>query len=140
MTNLLQQSHDAMAEELRKKNEELQKMITKETLELAAKAAGYVVWEGSGWQSEYLFTTCSPDPTGKTKGVRWYPDDDDADAFRLQVDLGLKVYQTEGYAHACIETDESERIEIRVPINEDKRKATREAITLCAAEIGRMME
>lgn len=28
MTSLLQQSHDAMAEELRKKKEELQKMIT----------------------------------------------------------------------------------------------------------------
>lgn len=28
MSSLLQQSHDAMAEELRKKNEELQKMIT----------------------------------------------------------------------------------------------------------------
>lgn len=115
-------------------------MITKETLELAAKAAGYKVWAGSGWQNELLFKACLPDQTGKVTGACWNPEAHDTDAFRLQVDLGLNVFQTITCAFACFDSWEGDQIEICVQINGDKRKATREAITLCAAEIGRMME
>ena len=72
----------------------------------------------------------------------WNPLDDDGDAFRLMVKLGIDIeWRSDGrvaaYRHAnanghCFTAFESSR--------EDRASATRLAITRAAAEIGKRME
>ena len=78
----------------------------RELLELAAKAAGIRTTEGNDY---------------------WNPLEDDGDAFRLAVKLGLKI---KGIEILIIEDD----------LECDRLTATRRAIVLAAAGIGREMK
>jgi len=97
-------------------------MNDRELLEMAAKAAGY---DELRWS---MLRQCFFDRSG----VYWRPLDDDGDALRLAVDLGLQFYgreigaSVEGYAFV----DEAD-------CRGDKYLAARRAIVLAAAEIGR---
>ena len=98
-------------------------MNDRELLELAAKAAGFVIG----------FSKTSPEQgrpyvwnDEKKKGRWWNPIEDDGDALRLAVNLGLVV--NPGCAH-----DEKNDLD-------DPYAATRRAIVRAAAEIGRQMQ
>jgi hypothetical protein len=70
-------------------------MTDRELLELAAKAAGLIVWQGQWPQDEMLFASPKKaDPTGKVTGVEWNPLTDDGDALRLAAALKLSVCHT----------------------------------------------
>lgn len=101
----------------------------KELLELAAKAAGYVLTNGSSGYRTFLCLG----------GVEWNPLTDDGDAMRLAVKLSLDVniYNLVVYYHS----DELE-IEEHFPqgVIHDVTEATRRAIVNVAAEIGRTYE
>lgn len=107
-------------------------MNDKELLELAAKAAGYdFAWYCRG----------ANNPNGEpnvpcVSGTEWNPLDSDADALRLAVKLNIIVGMYETYANAgAIGTD----MDITVWLHEvnDPYAATRRAIVLAAAEIGK---
>jgi hypothetical protein len=106
-------------------------MTDRELLELAAKAAGY--------------TIRLMDREGRTADIgpdraMWEPLDDDGDALRLAVKLGISVAQEvargEVYADVC---DTSPTIGADEPFGADPYAATRRAITRAAAEIGKGM-
>lgn len=102
-------------------------MNNKELLELAAKAAGYdrlgmwdeklgYLWDGEGWSFDPL--------------------DDDGDALRLAVKLGITVNQYSKSILAAA-TAHGRRYIIEQSFGDDAYAATRRAIVRCAAEIGR---
>lgn len=111
-------------------------MNDRESLELAAKAAGLVIG----------FSKTSPEQgrpyiwnDEKKKGRWWNPLTDDGDALRLAVDLGLSVSTGIDWAEAQIDGLTS----IKEFSNEDYQDifaATRTAIVRAAAEIGRQMQ
>lgn len=107
-------------------------MEDRELLELAAKAVGYQPW-GSDCEGYPIFVVDSM-PIG------WNPLTDDGDALRLAVELGVKLrwHPVLRQALAWIPID----IEIRVGIEEcsSAGSATRRAIVLAAAEIGKAMQ
>lgn len=120
-------------------------MEDRELLEWAAKVAGYdVVWNES-WGA-FQHRNPVPDNHG---GMRhpWVPLDDDGDALRLAVKLKIHHRQysnqvqirgcwfRDGYIEAVMKD-----IEEREPINGDPYAATRRAIVLAAAEIGRRVK
>ena len=115
-------------------------MTDRELLEYAAKAAGVEVWfprmaDGNGGVLE----PCHTSRNGQTE--EWNPLDDDGDALRLAVNLGIDLeWRRDGrvaaYRHAtshghCFTAFESSR--------EDRNANTRRAIVRAAAEIGRAM-
>lgn len=114
-------------------------MTDRELLEFAAKAAGIILeWDGpqDGWQAMYY--------EGKTYHG-WDPLGDDGDALRLAVKLQLNVFNEHvnaGCAYCTGQDDDvfpdasSGNNEGEV-IDEDYA-ATRIAIVLAAAEIGRL--
>ena len=102
-------------------------MTDRELLELAAKAAG-IDYGG------YYGTPDKSIKSGLTRNeCTWNPLTDDADALRLAVDLGLIVSPGAAMIQGrqpfgqCVDEDECD----------DKHAATRLAIVLAAAEIGR---
>jgi hypothetical protein len=109
-------------------------MTDRELLELASKAAGYIVqehvacdaWAYGAWVYE---AGSAVDQDGEPKLFLWRPRDDDGDALRLAVKLRMfrigEVWVIERTSIA-----EWER---------DPYAATRHAITRAAAEIGRNM-
>ena len=111
----------------------------RELLELAAKAAGLDVHQGSGWESEYLFLSLPRPSNPLVANVRWNPLDDDGDALRLAATLGIDIEwcadgRVAAYRHAnangyCFTAFESSR--------EDRAANVRRAIVSAAAEIGR---
>ena len=108
-------------------------MTDRELLELAAKAAGYVL--GRHTQKDWAFTY---------GGKEWNPLTDDGDALRLLVRLGsAKVAAMEiGPGGTCLsffhpEADADEMQEPGKPF--EPYAATRRAIVRAAAEIGRSM-
>lgn len=118
----------------------------RELLELAAKAAGYdVVWN-EHWQC-FQHRNPSPDKFGNVRHP-WVPLDDDGDALRLGVLLGINInidltyYDTNGelspYTEAAVVRDDVEAWPSEFHSN-DAMKATRRAIVRAAAEIGRAM-
>lgn len=116
-------------------------MTDRELLEYAAKAAGIESFWGAGWESNHMYRSTprphSPLPTN----TRWNPLDDDGDALRLAVNLGIDLeWRRDGrvaaYRYAtshghCFTAFESSR--------EDRNANTRRAIVRAAAEIGRAM-
>lgn len=102
-------------------------MTDRELLELAAKAAGIEI------KYNYLGT--------QDARCAWYPLDDDGDALRLAVKLGIAVqchlHDGEGYALAGA-GEIPNAVDIRP--NDDPYAATRRAIVRAAAEIGRAMK
>lgn len=110
-------------------------MEDRELLELAAKAAGHSL--GPEWD-------CWPsgiwvNGTGHGDGHLFNPLTDDGHAFRLAVDLGMRIYIYPGRGDdvTVVTSDAGRRL------NEmhgaDPRAATRRAIVRVAAEIGRAM-
>lgn len=107
-------------------------MNDKQLLELAAHAAGYKV--------SCLPISASPGYsygfTSLNDSGAWNPSNDDADAFRLMVDLNLNVFCMNGKAYAMdLEADHEQQVEI----GNDKYAAMRRAILQCAASIGKQM-
>ena len=98
-----------------------------ELLELAALAAGgefhsgYFSLDGQGWR-------------------QWSPLDDDGDAFRLMVKLGLLVdcdsVLSEVEAVLVMHGHDDDYVRMREPYEVDPNAATRRAIVRAAAEIG----
>ena len=88
-------------------------MTDRELLELAAKAAGLSHPDGWDWIRNPL-------------GYSWNPLEDDGDALRLAVRVGIDVSKAQ--------------IEFWDKHSTDPLAATRRAITRAAAEIGRNME
>ena len=110
-------------------------MSDRELLEMAAKAAGY---DGLRWSMlRQCFYDCS--------GVYWRPLDDDGDALRLAIKLGVDLLFThedvEAVATMRARQEDQEMIspwacESWVLKKQDPYAATRRAIVRAAAEIG----
>jgi len=107
-------------------------MTDRDLLELAAEAAGI---ELSDWSSSengfirYHFVT---------RHI-WNPLDDDADAFRLAVKLGLFVNVWLEAKQVYVDFAVSKK-DVLEPFGNDPYAATRRAIVRAAAEIGRRTE
>ena len=104
-------------------------MTDRELLELAAKAAGYP----PEWHGSIKIETAN--------GARkWSPLEDDGDALRLAVNLGLRV-KVEQDAHAEVDSgnDNSPMCWQAAQKGKDIYAATRRAIVRAAAEIGKAM-
>ena len=100
-------------------------MTDKELLELAAKAAGGLVYVADmGWIHEYA---------DGNRGAWWCPLDNDSDAFRLAVKLELIIQISDFWAVAT----KYPRIAAEEVLKPDPSAATRRAIVRAAAEIGR---
>ena len=97
-------------------------MTDREMLELAARAAGITCWHGVPY----------------TNGRIWDPLDDDGDALRLAVKMGLCLDFARGWTAAYAGSRTAEQISERH--NDSPYAATRRAIVRAAAEIGRQME
>lgn len=110
--------------------------ITREHLELAALAAG-LTYKGDQWSSLAM--------TGDGVWQSWRPHSDIAEAARLALRLGLSVhthrcsnprvcaYSSSGTAHGLY------RRKVDDVGDQQFERAYCEAVTLCAAEIGRRM-
>ena len=101
--------------------------MTRELLELAAKAAGI---EGEHWTI--------PDGTWvfyEPRRANWNPLTDDGDALRLAVKLRFSVSVEPNYNFVV--TEDAQEI---VERGEDAYAATRRAIVRAAAEIGRTIQ
>ena len=113
-------------------------MTDKELLELAAKAAGYVIDEhsrnGSSWAWVYPVGSI-PDGDGEMPIFKWSPINDDGDALRLAVKLKMQVKQWESNSIAVVVWDKHATEDA----TKDRFAATRRAITRAAAEIGKAM-
>lgn len=106
-------------------------MQDRELLELAAKAAGIVgVWHERG-QCIHV-TNCAG-----MSDTWWRPLDDDGDALRLAVKLGLSVtIFDDAVGIGCRELPDGQRYE-EAPLGDDPYATTRQAIVRAAAEIGK---
>ena len=104
-------------------------MSDRELLELAAKAAGLRMHDGThAWME------------GPSQWVRWNPLTDDGDALRLAVQLRLNVSVFDdamGNEAEAWSYSDGVSVDIRVKFDTDPYAATRLAITRAAAEIGR---
>lgn len=108
----------------------------RELMELAAKAAGYDLgWMWDDWCREDRVFYFASQSDGYRKGERWNPRDDDGDALRLAVKLGLQLDmrdpETRAFGAPTGRIDEHHRT--------DPYAATRRAIVRAAAEIGKAM-
>jgi hypothetical protein len=112
-------------------------MTDKELLELAAKAAGYVI---TNWDYEDLYHGWMPvrriDNENGWETTGWNPLTDDGDALRLAVKLHMDLILMAWRAEA--NTDD--KIAVEPVVNGDPYAATRRAITRAAAEIGKAMK
>lgn len=120
-------------------------MNDRELLELAAKAAGFGVY------FDDVDQCCKRQPRNPIETWLWNPLEDNGDAFRLMVKLGIStlpypVYRSED-RHSVVakqrrhgdtlrELNPTECMEV---YGDDPEAATRRAITRAAAEIGRGM-
>ena len=102
----------------------------KELLELAAKAAGYT------FDSTEPFEI-AVEHKGGTDWYEWNPLTDDGDAFRLAVKLGLTVCVSFKYGLTWADKDDKGHALAKSNHDGDKFAATRRAIVLAAAEIGK---
>lgn len=110
-------------------------MNDRELLELAAKAAGYMVRSDLTYGDGIIIND----------GVLWNPLTDDGDALRLAVKLGMDVYvDTHPDGCQCVEAysvtyDLHMKHRQIISIGSDPYAATRCAIVSSAAEIGKTM-
>ena len=111
-------------------------MTDRELLELAAEAAGIE----RRYYSDPTFGSgmIDDDPDG---GL-WNPLTDDADAFRLVVNLKITVEQSilENKVSAYVLCRQVKRHWVEISGCADRAEATRRAITRAAAEIGKQKE
>ena len=119
----------------------------KELLELAIKAAGYtdIKQDESGF-----YRVIGEHEDGRLCMVQWNPLNDDGDALRLAVKLGLRllpypIYETEKHSmliKQCRKSDtmrEQNETEIGELYGNDMYAATRRAIVRSAAAIGEQL-
>lgn len=116
-------------------------MEDREILELAAKAAGLEVLGVIVLEDGTLKGVDVADGTNITH--YWHPLADDGDAFRLACDLGLRVFPiartASGAACSAVGSATGTRLSEVADMALSVRAASRKAITLAAAEIGRLM-
>lgn len=109
--------------------------MSNELLTLAAKAAGYVVR-----QSNIVAGLIDDD------GEMWNPLEDDGDALRLAVRVGMncaflpQVWRESFCAVAADFSDGPPAVNVEELHGDDAHAATRRAIVRAAAEVGRMMQ
>jgi len=108
-------------------------MTDREMLELAAKAAGL----------DFFWVDAGPNIGSNAVPEIWNPLNDDGDALRLAVKLGIKIdlHPSWVYARAVLPDDPYEWREITEGwgITKDSYAATRRAIVRAAAAIGEAM-
>ena len=120
-------------------------MTDREMLELAARAAGYVFGEYGGKPARQVTTKIG------AAWIYWNPREDDGDALRLAVKLGLHITQYPIYdepKHSAIAKKSARLLDdtcvdmcVGIEVyGSDPYAATRRAIVRAAAEIGRQME
>jgi hypothetical protein len=116
-------------------------MSDRELLELAAKAAGLVIFFDAARRGYFW----APSKDNPTAGNWWNPALSDGDAFRLAAACGIAVTPYPVYEwpkHSVIASRKSledSRSEVVERYGSDPLSATRRAITRVAAEIGRGM-
>lgn len=101
----------------------------KELLEFAANAAGIVIAVEPFFDEEHGIET--------SEGWAWNPLTDDGDALRLAVKLQIIVGRYDNYVNASPLHDGAKEVVIWNHNEKDPYKATRRAIVLAAAEIGK---
>ena len=113
-------------------------MTDRKMLELAARAAGYVVESHHVSGGAWVYPVGEvPDADGDYPGLfLWRPREDDGDALRLAVRLLFEIDMGRG----CIGIRHATGIKVLEAFNHDPYAATRRAIVRAAAEIGRQME
>ena len=110
----------------------------RELLELAAKAVGLTGWRYAGPSGLHkMINPSQPETTGSI-GPAWNPLTDDGDALRLAVKLHIDVLLRGPTLAQCIGTP-SATVYAEVPRDDNANAATRRAIVIAAAEIGRVM-
>ena len=121
-------------------------MTDREMLELAARAAGYVVESHHISGGAWVYPVGEvPDADGDYPGLfLWNPREHDGDALRLAVKLELILcVRREGVTDATMHaprTGMTPYLSFLEQHKDDPYAATRRAITRAAAEIGRQME
>ena len=119
-------------------------MTDREMLELAARAAGYVVESHHVSGGAWVYPVGEvPDADGDYHGLfLWRPRDDDGDALRLAVALWIHIAQHLSYCATCCPHggNSTRGMTWTEQYNGDARAATRLAIFRAAAETGRQME
>lgn len=113
-------------------------MTNRELIELAAKAAGVALKpmqvNNVSRQGDDRFVGYMTSPKQWSRG--WFdPLNDDSDALRLAVKLLFEIDMTKG----CVAVRHLTGVKILEAFNNDPCKATRRAIVLAAAEIGKNM-
>jgi len=103
-------------------------MTDRELLELAAKAAGYVV-DSDFYRLDVRDNSGAP--------IRWNPLEDDGDALRLAMALGIDIVWCSSGRVITIASAGDRVFELVESSREDREENTRRAITRAAAEIGR---
>lgn len=103
----------------------------RELLELAAKAAELKIYPTI--EGEYCLALISPDGCWGSEHIYWNPLIDNADAFKLAIELGLII--TPNYHVRYSDSDIIVFTELED--TPDFCSPTRRAIVKCAAEIGR---
>ena len=103
----------------------------RELLELAARAAGV---------RRELMDNGEPFLIGKSTDHAWNPLEYDGDALRLAVKLRLEIYFFDGFSEVVAEHNTASFEAGREQYADDMNAATRRAIVIAAAEIGRAMK
>ena len=117
-------------------------MEDKELLELAAKAAGMEIGFGKWvwWPDAESYTR----KTGDSSVEWWNPLNDDGDALRLAVKLGMTIEQFDDdggvvVTHGVSVRASEDYADDRYAASRDPYAATRRAIVRAAAEIGKSL-
>ena len=114
-------------------------MSDKELLELAAKAAGYIVDEyvSSGL---WVYERNASWKEVKPPIFLWNPLKNDGNALRLAVKLNIECvfFDDMQAVNAGVWSEDSKPYDCMVPYGGDKQAATRRAIVSAATEIGRL--
>ena len=113
-------------------------MNDRESLELAAKAAGHII---TGWCTGRR----NADWAELSDTSKWNPHEDDGDALRLAVNLRLRLNREISFGEDIVEAfgpeDDSMSCHCSTEsIEGDPYAATRRAIVRAAAKIGRQMQ
>jgi len=116
-------------------------MSDRELLELAAKAAGYVYIEHTGYDDEDdEYVTHCWIRVHNNALIKWNPLTNDGDALRLAVKLNLSVYPDEVMVNVTHTRKPFSELEVIEDEFDDLYAATRRAIVRAAAEIGKNMK
>lgn len=108
---------------------------TRELLELAAKATGWVIDHARQAERDADMNPARAGLWIKNEKTWWHPGDDDGDSRRLEVKLGIVPRNINGVVFAWADGV----CDIQVKAGKDPYAAMRLAVLLAAAEIGRRM-